>query len=231
MTGTSSGRHLTDEVDKLVSRTIAWIEQDMGRKSPQAAPQHGPGAKREFPPQQTASQPHPSAASGDGPQPQLGRPGTGYYGGPVPSQSSPYPPLAYHEQPGVGGGPSNGIPYDVAGNPPYIYSTAEAAASQSNPGSDHNQAPNPLVDFASHAIDPLSGQNGGGSFMTPGNPWHDWTAAMAEPPDRYSANALLNLHAAQHRVSVEHTPGGDAAAQMQWPLLLFHVDTGTVSGA
>jgi len=210
-----------------------------GNSAPPLIPlQHVSGTKQEFPPQHALGQPHPSTPNGDGSHAQSSRSGTGYYGAPVPSHPPPYPPLAYHEQPGVvgGGPPGNGMTYDASGNPSYLYSTTAAAvaaaASQNSPGPGPTQAPGPLVDFAPPGADHLSSQHGsGGGFVAPGNPWHDWTAAMADSQDRYSANALLNLHAAPLRGSVEAPPGGDASAQMQWPLLIFHVDAGAPSGA
>ena len=229
-------------MDKIVSTTIAWIENDMGRKEqisprnagPPISPQPVSFVKQEFAHHQPHAQGHPLAPNGDGLlPPQSGGGGPGYYGATLPSQAPSYPQLAYQDQPGVGGGPSNGMSYDAAGNPTYLYPSAGStgvAASQSSPGGGHTPASNALVDFASQATGHLSGQMGN-AFMAQGSAWHDWTAAIADNQDRYSANALLNLHATPRRDSIDAMPGGDAAVQNQWPLLLFHVGTGAVSGA
>jgi hypothetical protein len=103
-----------------------------------------------------------------------------------------------------------------------------------------------------------AGGNGGAGTAghgSTGNPWHDWTAAMAaeagsgssatgSTADRYGATtALLNLGGAAATDDMSghhHHPGhpanghgthGHAHAAQQWPLLLFHDGTGTVSGA
>lgn len=83
-----------------------------------------------------------------------------------------------------------------------------------------------------------------------GNPWHDWTAAIADSQERYSANALLTLgggsgagRPGDHVEGVGPSDALSAAAASlgiglgvnsthtgQWPLLLFHDGTGNSGG-
>lgn len=83
-----------------------------------------------------------------------------------------------------------------------------------------------------------------------GNPWHDWTAAIAHSQERYSANALLTLGGGSGGRPGDHVEGGvgqsDALSAAavglgigigvssthagQWPLLLFLDGTGNGGG-
>jgi len=122
-------------------------------------------------------------------------------------------------------------------------------------------AANPLIAFASQATQHVAGQGmgdewrpqmaaattpvSGGSLIAGNNTWHDWTAAIADSQDRYSASALLTLGAGLDPSGPRDMSGGggggaqapgamDQSAMVvvpsshsqQWPLLLFHDGTG-----
>ncbi|KAL2150933.1 hypothetical protein VTH82DRAFT_6031 [Thermothelomyces myriococcoides] len=137
----------------------------------------------------------------------------------------------------------------------YLYAAASAATAAA--GSNHtgtlNQAAaaqNPLVAFASQATQHVAGQTAeswptqtslmGHPAAAHANPWHDWTHAIQDTQDRYSANALLTLNSgrpgdagAGTGTVVDHVGQGDAMTSAhtgQWPLLLFHDGSGNVSG-
>ncbi|KAJ3566039.1 hypothetical protein NPX13_g7284 [Xylaria arbuscula] len=106
---------------------------------------------------------------------------------------------------------------------------------------------NPLTSFASQATQITPPDVMWRPQSSGGNTWHDWTAAVVDNQDRYSANALMSLGGANnHRPSGSILDGNDAntmnvgtmgmsnpamttsSAQMQWPLLLFTDGVGGV---
>ncbi|KAI1076207.1 hypothetical protein F5B20DRAFT_557099 [Whalleya microplaca] len=130
----------------------------------------------------------------------------------------------------------------------HVQAQTQAQAQVSIQAPDHN----PLTTFATQATQmtqpadimwrqqppppqpPPSSGGGGGS-----NTWHNWTAAIVDNQDRYSANALMSLGGSGPRggppshVAVGSAPGdmglgvgmpasvATTTAAMQWPLLLF----------
>jgi len=254
--GTSSGDHLSNEVDRIVTRTLALIEKDMGLRKP--LPRHplasektqapGSGVKQEIlsPAIQPRGQGDAPPPNGDGPKP-LDAVST-YYGPTPPMHTHPanFPVAAYPNQPAAGAAANNGVSYE-SGEGTYLYAAtaASVAAAQNGVGASEDQGANPLVAFASQATEHMSNQAGGtGAGFLAGNAWHDWTVAIADTQDTYSANALLTLGTAAHHRDVVvggHGAGGEAAGgdlevgvagahAGQWPLLIF-TGAGTVSGA
>jgi HPt (histidine-containing phosphotransfer) domain-containing protein len=135
----------------------------------------------------------------------------------------------------------------------YLYAAASAAtaATASNTSAAMEQAAaaqNPLIAFASQATQHVAGQAADNwpsqpqlmpHNAPPANTWQDWTNAIQDTQDRYSANALLTLNAGRPG---DVGPGGVAdhvnqddgmgnTHTGQWPLLLFHDGSGGVSGA
>jgi hypothetical protein len=180
--------------------------------------------------------------------------GNSYYDPSVAAPTAAYPSLGYAETGGAAGVQQNGNGNaDSADGAHYLYATASAAtaATASNATAAMEQAAtqNPLIAFASQATQHVTGQAADNwpaqtqlmahAASAPANPWHDWTNAMQDPQDRYSANALLTLNSArQGEVGaggvVDHVSQGDAMGTThagQWPLLLFHDGPGGVSGA
>ncbi|KAI1334593.1 hypothetical protein F5Y15DRAFT_285477 [Xylariaceae sp. FL0016] len=114
---------------------------------------------------------------------------------------------------------------------------AQAQAQAQIQGADHN----PLVTFAAQATSMAQPDLLWRQQSTGGNTWQDWTAAIVDNHDRYSANALMSLgNAAGHRSSVHEADGTNglglgvalnnpavaSTTQMQWPLLLFQDGVG-----
>ena len=141
---------------------------------------------------------------------------------------TPYPALAYGDQPQGAGAPYQP---DAA----MFYGSAATAA-----GVADSAAPNPLAAFASQAAQHV-GPSAPADIMWQagrGNTWHDWTAAIADSQERYSASALLTL-GNPARASVPSSVLADGtvapppqqqptAADMgmvapggQWPLIMF----------
>jgi hypothetical protein len=177
-----------------------------------------------------------------------------YYDPSVTAPATPYPSLSYGDQ--TAGGvavsqSSNGAVGSTDGAQ-YLYAAASAAAAAtaSNATAAMEQAAaaqNPLIAFASQATQHVAGQATDNwpaqpplmaHNAPPTNTWQDWTNAIQDTQDRYSANALLTLNSGRPGdVSgggvVDHVNQGDAMGNAhtgQWPLLLFHDGSGGVSG-
>jgi hypothetical protein len=117
-----------------------------------------------------------------------------------------------------------------------------AAAQNISPGVEQaDSAPNPSIPFTSQTTQQVTVQTSNDWRTHPhlmahaGNPWQDWTAAIADSQDRYSANALLPLGSerpgdvgsaavANHinQADVMAVAGMASTHTDQWPLLLFH---------
>ncbi|KAK0657987.1 hypothetical protein B0T16DRAFT_70927 [Cercophora newfieldiana] len=181
-----------------------------------------------------------------------------YYDATTGASSSSYPAIGYADQ----GGPSApqpngnivGAAYDSAEGGQYMYSQAPPVASTTVPSvapvvDQPTSPPNPLVAFASQAAQHVAGQAGEEwrthqqllpSNLPPnlpsngGNTWQEWTAAIADSQDRYSANALLTLGSSRQVdivTNTDHLNQGDTLSAAnphasQWPLLLFHDGSG-----
>ncbi|EAQ93880.1 hypothetical protein CHGG_02115 [Chaetomium globosum CBS 148.51] len=255
-----TGNRLATEIGAIIERTINWIEQDMGRKpgSPaaqtpikQQSPSYQQGAKSK----QTHNALVPGGAATTNSE-QCNNSGTtngNYYDSSVATPATTYPPLSYGDQ--AAGGvavsqSSNGAVGSTDGAQ-YLYAAASAAAAATASSATAAMeqaaaAQNPLIAFASQATQHVAGQAADNwptqaPMMThnaaPTNTWQDWTNAIQDTQDRYSANALLTLNSGRPGEVgaggvVDHVNQGDAMASGhtgQWPLLLFHDGSG-VSG-
>ena len=164
-----------------------------------------------------------------------------FYDPSIAAATTPYSHLAYADQSSVPttNGTSNLQAYDANDSTQYLYAaTAAAAAAASVAGGAHQAATNPLVAFASQASQHVSNHTGDdwARAMTGQNTWHDWTAAMADSQDRYSANALLTLGSGQRSDgTTDLGVGADGTVTAtnhagQWPMLIFHDAADAVSG-
>jgi hypothetical protein len=191
----------------------------------------------------------PSAAPHE-PRSDAGPNGGTYYDATTGTSSSSYPPaIGYTDQPGPAAPQTNGsgvgAPYESADSSQYLYAQAPAVSSASvpsvSPVDQPTPSPNPLIAFASHATQHVAGQTGEEwrphTQLLPhnaGNTWQEWTAAIADRQDRYSANALLTLGSSRPGdlgANTDHVNQGDGLATAnphagQWPLLLFHDGSG-----
>ncbi|KAL2129434.1 hypothetical protein VTI74DRAFT_7808 [Chaetomium olivicolor] len=259
-----TGVRLATEMSAIIERTINWIEQDMGRRP--GSPSAQPSLKQEsssYPQPSLKPNQHPensyahvaAATAASESQRNAGTTNGGsYYDSAVTAPATSYPSLNYGEQSGAGAQQNGNPTGDSTGGTPYVYATASAAAAAAAP----NPAPtveqpdashNPLIAFASQATQHVAGQAATDSWpaqsqliahnpASAANTWQDWTAAIVDNQDRYSANALLTLGSGRPgEVStggvVEHVSQGDGTGTAhagQWPLLLFHDGSGGVSG-
>ncbi|GAB1309828.1 Transcriptional activator acu-15 [Madurella fahalii] len=182
--------------------------------------------------------------------------GNSYYDSGTAASATLYPSLGYSDQTtgSVGTHQSGGAvnasnTVDSADSSQYLYTAASAvtAATAPNTTTANEQttpAQNPLIAFASQATQHVAGQAAENWPSQPQliahnpvstNTWHDWTAAIADSQDRYSANALLTLGSGRPgdvNTGGEAVSVGNVATSHtgQWPLLLFD-GTGAASGA
>lgn len=254
-----------DRQRKTAGGVIIPITQEMIKQSPQTPTYTSlPGA-----PGNTSSSHNGTEQSNSSGTPTTAMPTSrsSYFGETTTDQSS-YPPIPYGDSSGHG---PNNMQYD--GNHQFMYAQgpdqvtaahvqAQSQAQVQGQAQQNTQPPsqaqtpvtdhNPLTAFATQATqiaqpDMLWRQQA--AAATGGNTWQDWTAAIVDNQDRYSANALMSLgHGARSgnlnvndgssggqpdlgmSVGMNGGPGVPATAAMQWPLLLFHDGT-NVGGA
>ncbi|KAI1205665.1 fungal-specific transcription factor domain-containing protein [Annulohypoxylon truncatum] len=258
------GMGLHDAVSSIIDRTISWIEhaqlqkanepmshpqlsQDMLKQSPHSPPYTN------LPPPSNPTHPNPShndteTVNGSASH-VIATSRSNYYGEATP-ESGTYPSLSYtdsapHATNAISYDPNNSFLYAqaagqvaVAQAQAHAHAQAQAQAQAQVQTADHN----PLTTFATQATQMTQPahmmwrqqQSSGG------NTWQDWTAAIVDNQDRYSANALMSLGSSDPRpganvdgttvglgVSMNGAPA-TTTATMQWPLLLF---SDGVSGA
>lgn len=190
--------------------------------------------------------------------------GSSYYGSGAAATTTSYPSLGYGDQPSGGvNAQQNGNAIntqntcDPADSSQYLYAAASAATGATAPsataaGEQTTAVQNPLIAFASQATQHVAGQAAENWPSQPqlmahnpvsANTWQDWTAAIADSQDRYSANALLTLGSgrpgdvgaggvAGHVSNQGETIGVGSVSTShagQWPLLLFD-GSGSSSG-
>ncbi|KAK4144023.1 uncharacterized protein C8A04DRAFT_11915 [Dichotomopilus funicola] len=260
-----TGNRVASEVGAVIERTINWIERDMTR--PPGSPARQVAIKQQSPSYQqalTSKQPLDNALAPSGARATVSESrnpattnGTSYYDPGLATPATSYPTLNYGEQTAsaVSLGQNGAGVVDSTDGAQYLYAAASAAtaATTSNTTTVAMEqaaaAQNPLIAFASQATQHVSGQAANGWNPQPtllahngtsANTWQDWTNAIQDTQDRYSANALLTLNSGRSGdvgasgVVNPHAPGpGDAlsgAHTGQWPLLLFHDGSGNVSG-
>ncbi|ORY55922.1 fungal-specific transcription factor domain-containing protein [Pseudomassariella vexata] len=254
-----------DRQQPKLTAPVPQVSQDMLKQSPQpssyATLANAPG---------NATASHNGADSGSAPAPGPPRNSSNtnsYY-----TETGPEPatyPLPYSDP---NANPANNLPYDPNTENQYnLYAQAASqvptahmqaapepqapAQTQAQPQTqvpDHN---NPLSTFAAQAtqmaqpdMTSLWRQPAPGTTSSSGgNTWQDWTAAVVDNQDRYSANALMSL-GGSNRPAVNVTEGAEgmgmgvnggsmnvngvngapvttSSANMQWPLLIFHDET------
>lgn len=262
-------------MSSIIDRTIAWIERDRQRKAHTSMPQQVSLEVHKQSPQTPSYANLPNTATEStstftGADTSNGTPSSGishqrnnYYpdSGPDPAN---YPPLNYTDPPHHA---PNNIGYDDqnqynlytqrAGQVAPTAAHSAQAQTQHPQGQQQQQQPqvdphsNPLSAFAAQAAQMAQPDMSSmwRQQTSGGNPWQDWTAAVVDVQDRYSASALMSLGATQARpdgsvadgssqnigmsvgnVGVTGNMNGTpvpTTANMQWPLLLFHDGSGT----
>ncbi|KAI1484343.1 hypothetical protein F5X96DRAFT_475893 [Biscogniauxia mediterranea] len=275
MMGTGMG--LRDAVSSIIDRTIAWIEHDRFPKAnTSVVPPPPPPSQQHISQDMLKQSPHtpPYTNMPTGPNSNTSHtdpeivngpkthvvpaPRNSYYSETTPD-SATFPSLPYNSNPAP---TSSGIHYDADNSFLYTQAAGQVAAVQAQaqahaqahahaqvPAADHNA----LSTFAAQATQITQPEMMWRQQTSAGNTWQDWTAAIADSQDRYSANALMSLGgstaaaAAGGPRSAGHVNDGTQAtgdmgmgvgmnnaavtttAQMQWPLLLFsdrgHLET------
>lgn len=251
---------LHDAISSIIERTISWIEHDQLQKANEPLSQ--PPLSQDMLKQSPHSPPYSNLPPPSNPNPShndtetvngsashvIATPRNNYYTEATP-ESGTYPSLSYtdaapHATSAISYDPNSSFLYaqaagQVAVAQAQAHAHAQAQAQAQVQTADHN----PLTTFATQATQMTQPahmmwrqqQSSGG------NTWQDWTAAVVDNQDRYSANALMSLGSSDPRpganvdgstvglgVSMNGTPA-TTSATMQWPLLLFSADG--VSGA
>ncbi|KAK7418172.1 hypothetical protein QQX98_004147 [Neonectria punicea] len=237
-----SGPEISTEIAQIIDRTIAWIEHDMQNKNSKptlSAPVAEVKQEQSQPLAYQVSEVPPAPAqvgAPNGPSPDVAL--KGFYQEASLNGQTPYPPIAYGEQ-AQGSIASSNYEAEAA----MFFSTsaqaAVAAAAAVTTVQDVSGAQsNPLIAFASQATQHVADQpapeliwQGRGN-----NTWHDWTAALADNQERYSATALLTLGGGpRDSTSIPVVPEGASLATNnmngvqhggQWPLTLFDTPNG-----
>ncbi|KAI9170760.1 Transcriptional activator protein acu-15 [Paramyrothecium foliicola] len=220
-----SGPGLAVEVSRVVDRTIAWIERDMGSQDPKS---------RSSPPD-TYSQGPPLVQPGyDHARPNVpvsaGVPSASmndlkdfYQKNTIAPQES-FPAYSYENQ------TQNSTAVNSYGaDHSLFYSTSTQTVEPGIVSIAPNNAPvqaNPLAASPFHATQPdMVWQNRGAA-------WVEWEGTVADGQDRYSASALLTLGATRPVLpTADHSRAGSSMGQTaadiafiptsQWPLNLF----------
>ncbi|KAH8734328.1 hypothetical protein BGZ61DRAFT_442398 [Ilyonectria robusta] len=230
-----SGPRISTEIGQIIDRTIEWIEHDMrkGSKPPLPTPAPSTEVKSEQPPTyqvpEVAVPPTVPAPTPNGTtQPEV--PPKGFYQEPNMNGQTPYTPIAFGEQAQTTIPPST---YEAEAAAMFFNQSAQAGAAAVVTAVQDVSATqsNPLIAFASQATQHVADQPPAEMlWQSRGNTWHDWTAALADTQERYSATALLTLGGGPRdpvAVSgVQDAPG--LATNMNgvqpggsWPLMLF----------
>ncbi|KAK0624531.1 hypothetical protein B0T17DRAFT_492208 [Bombardia bombarda] len=262
-----TGGRLALEISTIIDRTITWIEHDMHHKD--GTPPSMKAEQSTSPFQQTAinlkqlAKSTPTTASANTPTEQRSSDttsGNGYYDSTVGGSTASYPSLDYsnlaagNSEAHANGGNGVSGAYDATTGASYMYTGTPGVSTPTVPSAatgEQQPTPNPLIAFASQATQHVAGHVAGhaaddwrptAQLMThnAGNTWHDWTAAIADSQDRYSASALLTLGSSRQgdigSAMIDHVNQGEAMVggvptshAGQWPLLLFHDGPGAVS--
>lgn len=225
------GTCISSQIGEIVDRTIGWIEHDMRRMEAKNSPAPPTTAIKQEDQLSTATVAYQPGHGGEGVPngASAGRreaPPKGYYQEPGLNGQAQCSPMAYEDQPqGSAVAPAyqseQGMFYNAAPAP------AVVPSSSAQPSPMATFVSQPPQHVATQAPTDMMWQAGSG------NTWHDWTAAIADCQERYSANALLAL-GGTGRGSLT-TPsvlsdgavgqtGGDMGMVppgAQWPLIMF----------
>jgi len=220
-----SASSLGAEIGTIVDRTIAWIDHDMRNKEPKSSqPSITPEIKTEQAAQASAypASQIPSTVTSVSAQGEVSSTKS-YFPEPEMNGHTSYPTLTYNDPPQNGMAPPTA--YDAG---PMFYSTsAQAAVTTSALPSSVAQV-NPMLAFSQSAqvsqADML--------WQGRGNTWHDWTSAIADTQDRFSASTLLtlggNTRDASSGAGVPGVTANPSANDInniqhggQWPLIIF----------
>jgi hypothetical protein len=219
-----SGSSIGAEIGNIIDRTIAWIDHDMRNKeSKSTQPSITPEIKQEQAAQAAYPTPQvPSTVTSGGTQGEVSS-AKSYFPEPEMNGQAPYPTLTYNEPTQNGLAPPTA--YDAGA---MFYNTSAQAAVTTSALSSSVAQVNPMLAFSQSAQvsqpDML--------WQGRGNTWHDWTSAIADTQDRFSASTLLTLGGNTRDASTgAGVPGVTASPSAndinniqnggQWPLIIF----------
>ncbi|KAF5020939.1 hypothetical protein F66182_7020 [Fusarium sp. NRRL 66182] len=216
-----SGSSISAEIGNIIDRTMAWIDHDMRNKDTKSSqPSITPDIKQEQPSQPPGypSSQVQSAVTNGADQNEVPTP-KGYFSGSDMNDQSPYPTLAYSEHSQNSMAPP---PYDA--NTMFYSTSAQAAVAATSSAMPSSVAQvNPMLAFSQPAQPDILWQGRG-------NTWQDWTTAIADNQDRFSASTLLTLGGSTRDASstgagVTPNPSANDINSIQqggqWPLIIF----------
>ncbi|CEI68212.1 unnamed protein product [Fusarium venenatum] len=214
-----SGSSIGAEIGTIIDRTIAWIDHDMRSKDPKSTQLSITPEIKQEQAAQSSAYPTPqvpsTASSGNTGEVSA----KSYFPEPEISGQAPYPTLAYNEP------TPNNLPAYATGT--MFYNTSPQAAVSTSALSSSVAQVNPMLAFSQSAQVPQPDM----LWQGRGNTWHDWTSAIADTQDRFSASTLLTLGGNTRDAStgagvpgVTASPANDINNIQnggQWPLIIF----------
>ncbi len=256
---------LHDAVSSIIDRTIAWIEHDRLQESngPVTQPQlsqdmlkqspHSPPYIN-LPTAPNIAPSHNDTKTMNGPTSHvISTPRNNYYSEATPESgaySISYANPAPHTTNTIPFDPNNSFLYaQTAGQVEVSHAHTQAQAQAQVQAQVQMTEHNPIATFATQATQMTQPEIMWRQQPSVGNTWQDWTAAIVDNQDRYSASALMSLGGSGPRpnahvdgnatsglalgVGMDNTPTTTTATatntgSMQWPLLLFSDGTGVL---
>ncbi|KAI7771808.1 hypothetical protein LZL87_006084 [Fusarium oxysporum] len=221
---TGSDSSIATEIGNIIDRTIAWIDHDMRNKEAKSAqPSTTPEVKQEpassYPSSQVQSAPTSGGAQSEVPSTKSYFPESDLNG------QTPYPTLAYNNH------PQNNMAAPAYDTGAMFYNTsAQAAVAATTSALPSSVAQvNPMLAFSQP---PQVAPQPDMMWQSRGNTWHDWTSAIADTQDRFSASTLLTLGGSTRDASTgAGVPGVTSSPSVndinsiqqggQWPLIIF----------
>ncbi|EXK32736.1 hypothetical protein FOQG_10973 [Fusarium oxysporum f. sp. raphani 54005] len=221
---TGSDSSIATEIGNIIDRTIAWIDHDMRNKETKSAqPSTTPEVKQEpassYPSSQAQSAPTSGGAQSEVPSTKSYFPESDLDG------QTPYPTLAYNDHPQDSMAPPT---YDTGAM--FYNTSAQAAVAATTSALPSSVAQvNPMLAFSQP---PQVAPQPDMMWQSRGNTWHDWTSAIADTQDRFSASTLLTLGGSTRDAStgagvpgVTSSPSANDINSIQqggqWPLIIF----------
>ncbi|PHH66223.1 hypothetical protein CDD81_7816 [Ophiocordyceps australis] len=217
------GHGMSSQLDQIIERIIGWIEHDMRRErvpEPAASvPAPEEKVKREEAPNAAAAY---SSTPNGLPRSEEVREGPAkvYFQDAVLDGSSTYPTMAYAGQATNNTAPAATAAATYQTEPAIFYSTTDPAASNAVAPPPPPPPPTSTSNaMSAAAVAAFTNPQPDMMWQTNhGNTWHDWTAAIADCQERFSASALLALGGTA-RPSMGESEMMQPGAQ--WPLILF----------
>lgn len=230
--GLGCGPGIANEIGHIIERTCGWIEHDMRRQGSVKSPPPPPA-----PPVTIKHENQLPAPYRTGPESAGVVDGTGAAAGddqpkdffqqPNLNGQATFATLSYEGQAQANADASAGYQAETA----MYYSAAPPAATVP----DTQVQPNPLADFVPQASQHIAAQAATDVMWQGGrgNSWQDWTTAIADGQERYSASALLTLgntgrasvaSSIMTESGVGQTTAGDIGLVppgAQWPMVIF----------